>query len=215
MRVDPHTLVMGGSALAFRGLFRLFGGLEVRGHEHVPKTGPALLAYNHISLADGPAFIAAVDRPVRFLSKGSLFDIPLLGPVLRIHGAFPTTEGDLNPNALLWAQEHLRQGGFVCTAPEGGISLTGRLGRFRNGVAFLAQSSGAPIIPAAFVATERVLPPGARFPRYVPGGVRVRFGPAIHPGDPVPSAPFRDSLEVLTQRLRDAVAALLPPEYVG
>src|SRR2546425_12058887 len=103
MRLDPYRLNTRTSTAVLRGLFRLFGGLDVRGLEHVPSTGPAIIATNHISLADGPALRAAMDRPTWFLAKAYLFDIPVLGRLFLFHGAFPIKQGDPDAAAMLWA----------------------------------------------------------------------------------------------------------------
>jgi 1-acyl-sn-glycerol-3-phosphate acyltransferase len=214
MRIDPHSLNIHASATLARGLFCLFGGLEVRGLENVPKTGPALIAANHLSWADGPALRAALRRRNWFLVKASLFHVPVLGWLLPLYGAFPLKQEKPDPAAMLHAEEHLKQGEIVCAYPEGGVSHSGRLGGFKKGVAFLALRSGAPLIPAAITGTERVLPPGTYCPRYAQEGVRVTFGPALRAQELAPAEPDRHSLDALTRRLRDAVTTLLPSEYV-
>ena len=95
----------------------------------------------------------------------------------------------------------LGRGWNLMIFPEATRSRTGRMGRFRHGAAELARRHDLPVVPAYIDGTERILPPGVRWPR--PGTLRVGFGNALRPG--------RDeSLGEFTARLRDAVERLAP-----
>lgn len=194
--------------------YRLGGGLTVRGLEHLPARGPAILASNHLSWADPPALRVVIRRRCWFMGNDFLFRIPVIGRLLPLYGGFPVSRGKLDRAALREAERHLGNGDLVCIFPEGGTTITGTLYPFEGGVALLALRNAVPIVPIGITGTDRVLPMHARFPRYSPGGVKVTFGPPILPGDLDPGLPHRARIEVLTQRLYDAVAALLPPEYL-
>jgi 1-acyl-sn-glycerol-3-phosphate acyltransferase len=97
----------------------------------------------------------------------------------------------------------LKDGGVFCIYPEGTRSPDGRLYRGRTGVAWLALTSGAPVVPVAMSGTDRVLPPGRLLPR--PARVRVTFGRAVAlDGDPADARTRR----IATDAVMDAIAAI-------
>jgi 1-acyl-sn-glycerol-3-phosphate acyltransferase len=148
------------------------------------------------------------------MANDFLFRIPVMGWLLPFYGAFPVIRGRLDREALRRAEQHLEDGDLVCIFPEGGTSITGRLVPFEGGVALLALRRGVPIVPLAVTGTDRVLSSSNPVPRFARGGVTVRFGPTIDPADIAPDCPRRDRIEAITQRIYDAVASLLPPEYL-
>lgn len=210
-----RRLFIQGSSVLLRGLYRLFGGFRVKGLENVPATGPAILAPNHLSWADPPAIRTVIRRCCWFMANDFLFRIPVVGKLLPLYGAFPVERGKLDREALRQAESHLADGDLVCIFPEGGTSLAARLVPFEGGVALLAIRNDVPIIPVGITGTDRVLPMHPPpYPRYAPGGVTLTFGPPIYPGDVDPSLPRRQRVDLLTERLHAAVAALLPAEYL-
>jgi len=202
------------TAPVLRGMFGLAGGYRVKGLEHVPAEGAAILASNHLSWADPPAIRTVIRRACWFMANDFLFRIPVLGRLIPYYGAFPVRRGRLDREALRRAEEHLKEGDLVCVFPEGGTSMTGRLVPFEGGVALLALRADVPVVPVAITGTDRVLPMTRPFPHYHRGGVTVTFGPPVHPSDVDPALPHRQRLEEFTARLHAAVAALLPPEYL-
>lgn len=215
LRRAARALLLRATSGLLRFLFRLAGGLRVRGLEHIPATGPVIVASNHLSWADPPLLRAVLPRDARFMANDFLFRISVLGPVIRLYGAFPVHRGRLDRAALRQAESYLRQGELVCIFPEGGTTVTGRLVPFEGGVALLALRTGAPIVPAAITGTDRVLPTDPpMIPRYARGGVGIVFGPPLDPRTIDPSLPRREQVERLTRRLYAAVAAMLPPEYL-
>lgn len=149
----------------FRGLLaaRRFG------LENVPRSGPVIVAANHVSVLDGPLAALVIDdvrRPF-FMGKQELFRIPVLGAVLKGIGAIPLDRSRGDVGALRKAEERLAAGGCLLLFPEGTRSRTGRLGRPKLGVAYLAQRTGACVVPARVFGT-------AGRPRR--GAVAVAFG---------------------------------------
>jgi 1-acyl-sn-glycerol-3-phosphate acyltransferase len=213
MKLRPRRLLIRGTCLLVRGLFRLFGGFRVSGLEHVPAAGGAILAPNHRSWADPPAMRCVIRRSCWFMGNDFLFRIPVLGKLIPLYGAFPVERGKLDREALRIAEGHLKDGDLVCVFPEGGTTVTGWLFPFEGGVALMALRTGMPIVPVGITGTDKVLPMVRPVPRYHRGGVTVTFGPPIHPDEIDPSLPRRERVDLLTQRLYEAVAALLPPEY--
>lgn len=165
---------------AFGALTRL----RVDGAQHVPATGPAMIASNHQSYLDSIAIPIAAGRPVRFIAKAEYFTgTGVMGAINRAWfggmGAIPVDRNDPRAavRSLELAEEVLRAGGAFGIYPEGTRSRDGRLHRGRTGIARIALATGAPIIPCAIIGTADVQGPDEL--RIRPGRVTVRFGPAI------------------------------------
>lgn len=159
-------------------LMRAWFGLRVRGVEHVPPSGPALIVSNHQSILDPPLIGGATRRRIYFLAKAELFRIPLFGWLIRALHARPVRREGPDPRALRTAALLLKEGKALLIFPEGTRSLDGRLGEGKPGVGMLAVTSGAPVVPAYVSGTLEALPKGAAWPRR--SRVSVSFGPAIH-----------------------------------
>jgi len=171
------VLVQRTTRLVVAPLARLLFRPTVEGRAHVPKRGPVILAANHISFLDSVVIPIVAPRPVAFLAKEEYFQRgPLTRTLLTGIDAIPVPRGGHRAAqaALQLALEVLARGGAFGIHPEGSRSRDGRLYRGRTGVAWLALTSGAPVVPVAVIGTDRVQPVGARLPR--PGRITVRFG---------------------------------------
>lgn len=150
---------------------------EIHGGEHVPRTGPVILAVNHLSFVDSFLIPLVTPRRVSFLAKQEYFRRPgITRAFLTGIDAIPVPRGGYRAaqESLEAALRVLENGGAFGIHPEGSRSRDGRLYRGRTGVAWLAIASGAPVVPVALLGTERIQPVGARMPR--PGKLVVRFG---------------------------------------
>jgi 1-acyl-sn-glycerol-3-phosphate acyltransferase len=153
---------------------------KVTGLEHIPREGGAILAANHVSFLDALLLPLVVPRRrVMFLTKVKYIDKPLLRWFLTGAGVIPVATDDPRAvgSAVTAAVEAVRSGRLVGIFPEGTRSLDGRLHRGKTGVARVAFESGAPVIPAGIIGTDRAFPRGAKLPR--PRSVRIAFGPPI------------------------------------
>ena len=166
-------------------LMRAWFRLRVRGAEHIPSSGPALIVSNHQSILDPPVIGGAARRQIYFLAKAELFQIPLFGWLFRALHARPVRREGSDPGALRTAALLLEEGKALLVFPEGTRSLDGRLGRGKPGVGMLAITSGAPVVPAYVSGTLEALPKGAAWPRR--SQVSVSFGPALHFKAPISS----------------------------
>ena len=215
MRLRSRRLLIRATSVLLRGLYRLFGGFQVRGLEHIPKTGAAILAPNHRSWADPPAIQVVVERTCWFMANDFLFRIPVLGKLIPLYGAFPVRREEIDRESIRRAESHLKAGDLLVVFPEGGTTLTGFLSPFEGGVALLALRNDVPIIPVGITGTDRVLPmQPPYYPRYAKGGVTLTFGPPVYPAEVPPDLKRGEKVDWLTRRLHLAVAALLPPEYL-
>jgi 1-acyl-sn-glycerol-3-phosphate acyltransferase len=165
-------------------LLRAIWRPRVVGLEHVPRTGALILASNHRSFIDSVVIPAVAPRPVGFLAKSDYFrGRGLKGRFVKawfeVFGALPVDRDDSRSAiaSLDTALGVLAEGGAFGIYPEGTRSRDGRLYRGRTGVAQLALTSGAPIVPVGLVGTERLQPVGSNRPRLV--RVTVTFGEPI------------------------------------
>jgi 1-acyl-sn-glycerol-3-phosphate acyltransferase len=139
-----------------RSLFRV----RVTGIHHVPFERPAILAFAHISVMDGPCLAIEVAwrrrRAVRFLVAAEAFDVLVSGWFLRRYRQIPIRRGRSDTGALDEAIETIRRGALAAIAPEGAVNPNpGELQRIRSGVARMALPTGAPVIPVGIWGTHR------------------------------------------------------------
>jgi 1-acyl-sn-glycerol-3-phosphate acyltransferase len=139
-----------------RALFRV----RVTGVHHVPLAGPAILAFVHISVLDGPCLAIEVAwrrrRAVRFLVAAEVFEKPVSGWFLRRYRQIPIRRGRSDAHALDEAIATIRRGALAAIAPEGAVNPTpGELQRIRSGIARIALPTGAPVIPVGIWGTHR------------------------------------------------------------
>lgn len=190
-------------------LIRTFFSLTVEGGEHLPASGPCIIAANHHNYLDGVILALAVPRPVAFLVMPRVYRATPLHPLLHDRlGSIPLHVSRPDAAALRRALRTLEAGGIVGIFPEGPFSVRGRLERGLPGVALLALRSGAPVVPAALHGTYEAL---AGRPFHVPRRrpVTLRFGPP-RPFAAPPGRPSRGERERITVRIMDDIAALLP-----
>ncbi len=192
--------VVGG---AFRGAFRLrYGGLA-----NVPRSGGALLAYNHVSVLDPVLVALGADRrnrSVRFLSLAQAFDQPLVGWALRRTRQIPLRRGLGDWQALEAVARAIRSGSLAGMSPEGTVGDGSSLQPGQKGAARIALLTGAPVIPVGIWGVQqRWGKDGLTYGRPVRPYVGVAFGPPVIP---VGDAKSRTDVRVTTDRLMAALA---------
>jgi 1-acyl-sn-glycerol-3-phosphate acyltransferase len=156
----------------------------VQGREHVPETGPAIIASNHLSFSDSIFMPLMVKRKVTFVAKAEYFTGKgIKGWLVKMFflgtGTIPVDRsGGRAAQAALETQLRvLREGNLAGIYPEGTRSPDGRLYRGKTGVARLALESGAPVVPVVMLNADEIQPPGKVLPRI--RRVRIRFGPPL------------------------------------
>ncbi|MEU4656345.1 lysophospholipid acyltransferase family protein [Streptomyces sp. NPDC023723] len=139
-----------------------------RGAHNLPRESGYITAINHTSYLDPLAyghFQYNNGLPPRFLIKSSLFDVPVLGGILRATGQIPVERGSHRAaDALHAAVEALERGRCVAIYPEGTLNATADLwpGRAKTGTARLALTTGAPVVPVAQWGAHEIVPPDGR-----------------------------------------------------
>ena len=171
-----------------RVVFRLLG-LRVRleGLEHVPRTGPAVLAANHVSFLDflllGLVGEERGGRRVRFLARRDLWVWPV-GPAMDRMGHIPV-DRDAPAHAYLLAREALRRGELVGIFPEAGVSRSFTVRALMRGAAALARDADAPLVPVVLWGGQRVWTAGSRPVLRRGAPVTVAVGPRLTVGTDV------------------------------
>lgn len=204
-----------GKNVVFRWLLiPLTGGRSVHGVENVPRHGGAVLAPNHISFADPPWIGSAVPRRVYFMAKRELFEAPVFGRIIHSVFAYPVDREAADRAAIRHAIDLVTRGELLLVFPEGGRSETGEVGEGGIAPAMIAGRAGVPLIPAAVLGTDRVLPRHSK--RLHRAHTTVAFGEPILVEPDADGHLSRDALEAATAtlmaRIRDLRAALLAAE---
>jgi 1-acyl-sn-glycerol-3-phosphate acyltransferase len=146
-------------------LMTLLGPYRVRGKYRLPKSGGVLVLANHLADVD-PIFVQlASSRPVYFMGKSELFEMPVLGRVMRMFRAFAVKRGEPDREAIKRAVAYLKAGCVVCVFPEGQLSESGELQELKPGVALMVRMAECPVICLGLTNTNRVMPYGSVIPR--------------------------------------------------
>jgi glycerol-3-phosphate dehydrogenase (NAD(P)+) len=152
--------------------FLLYLRMQRIGREHLPRSGPLLLASNHRSFLDPFVIGTLVRRPVYYMAKRELFEKRWQAVLLNALGAFPVDRGTGDSDAMDTARAILARGDCVVVFPEGTRVRPGPLGQPRRGVGRLALETGAPVVPVAVIGSDAV----RRGWRIRPRKVRLRVG---------------------------------------
>jgi 1-acyl-sn-glycerol-3-phosphate acyltransferase len=166
------------------------------GVENIPREGPVIIACNHLSYLDPPVMGSFVPRRINYMAKAELFRIPVLGPAIRAVGAYPVDRHGSAKAAIKRSVEVLRDGGVIGIFPEGTRNASGAA-EPRKGAALLASLSGAPVVPACILGSERA----KRL-----GQIKVAFGTPLRlPADRKATS---DDLAKFTDEIMGAIHAL-------
>ena len=162
-------------------LLKLYCRPSIEGVEHVPERGGAILASNHLAVADSFLLPLQLKRRMTFLAKSEYFTEPGLKGFVKKQfftgvGQVPVDRsgGNAAQAAMDTAVRLLREGNLLGIYPEGTRSPDGRLYKGKTGVARMALEAGVPVIPVAMIGTDKVNPIGSTLWR--PGHVHVKIG---------------------------------------
>ena len=190
----------------------------VEGTEHIPETGGAILASNHLAVSDSFFLPLVIKRKVVFLGKSEYFTGKgVKGYATRAFmegvGTIPVHRGGgrASEAALRTGLQVLQSGELLGIYPEGTRSPDGRLYRGKTGLARMAIEAGVPIIPVAMIGTDIAQPIGQKVPSRTDIGVRI--GPAIRLDAHAGRQDDRDVLRDVTDAVMKAIQELSGQEY--
>jgi 1-acyl-sn-glycerol-3-phosphate acyltransferase len=214
------------TTIVLPGPIRLLMKRDWHGYENVPREGGVILAPNHMSYADWPAvalFSYEAGRYPVFLIKSPVFDVPVVGWLLRKFGQLPVYRGQTDAALVLKeAEVALKSGACVVFYAEGTATRDPDLWPMvaRTGVARAALTTGAPVIPIAHWGAQHILPYGTKklrlFPRTT---VRLVAGPPVdlseYQGKPLDSETLRAATAAVMRDVTNLLAGLrgeTPPD---
>jgi 1-acyl-sn-glycerol-3-phosphate acyltransferase len=168
---------------------------RVIGIENIPKTGGVLIAPNHRSVADPPIVGSAVNRPMFFMAKQELFDVPVFGWFMHRTNSFPVKRGEQDMGAFRKALKYLKDGVPVLIFPEGGRSRKEAFREARPGLGMFACMAQVPAIPVRVINSDKLF-------EFRP--IKVIFGKPIYP----PKEYTKDDYQEFSETVLEAVKKL-------
>jgi 1-acyl-sn-glycerol-3-phosphate acyltransferase len=145
----PEYLLRFVAFIASRIVYRF----RIRGDEHIPAEGAAIIVCNHVSFVDAVLLMAASPRPIRFVMDHRIFKVPVLGWLFRLARAIPIAPQKEDPAtyaaAFDAADAVLADGDLLCIFPEGGITSDGTLQPFKGGIMKILARRPVPVVPVA------------------------------------------------------------------
>lgn len=213
---DPMGLAFRIIVVVVRPLLALLTKCSIIGAEHIPERGPAIIASNHLSMADPPVagmFLYERGRVPHFLGKASVFRIPIVGTIVRSAGNIPVERRSVNAAAaLVPAKKVLDAGRCIVIYPEGTLTHDESLWpmKGKTGAVRLALMTGAPLLPTAVWGTQRLFGLHSRkFPLFPRTRVMMAVGAPVDISDLLDRADNADALREGTARLMTAITDLL------
>lgn len=185
-----------------------FVKFKIEGQENIEAGRHYIFASNHTSMFDIFTLLAFLPAQFRFLSKESLFKLPLFGWVMRRAQYIPIDRANARDGirSLEEAAKRVRDGASVIIYPEGTRSRDGQIHEFKRGGFLLAVKTGLPIIPVSVSGGQRIMPPGTS--RVYPGKLKIVFG------RPIPiKGEDRAEQARLMKEVREAIIANYDPDY--
>ncbi len=200
-------------------LCRLLFGLRAKGRENIPTEGGFILVGNHLHNLDPVFMLTLSTRPIFFMAKQELFEVPVIKQIITWVGAFPINRGKPDRSAIRHGQDVLKAGIGLGIFPEGTRSLSRHMEKGLPGAGLFATGGDYLIVPCAITGSERVPFNGAKgkgdFPQRDPGhkGVLVQFGEPFRLPDEIDGK--KVNAAAATDYMMHKVAELLPSEYRG
>ncbi|MFI9392291.1 lysophospholipid acyltransferase family protein [Streptomyces bauhiniae] len=200
-------------------VLRLVFRPRIEGLDHVPDSGAAIIAGNHLSFSDHFLMPAILRRRITFLAKAEYFTGPglkgrLTAFFFRSAGQIPVDRSgkEAGQAAVREGLKVLGRGELLGIYPEGTRSHDGRLYKGKVGVAVMALKAGVPVVPCAMIGTFEAQPPGRKIPRLRP--ITIRFGEPLEFSRYAGMEDEKAVLRAVTDEIMYAVLELSGQEYV-
>ncbi len=182
--------------------------LDVRrlGKKNIPKSGPYIIAANHLSWTDIPLVPAYLNSQVIYLAKEELYE-GNLGWLVRFLGAIPVKRGEADRQLMRASDDLLKHGKILIIFPEGTRSKTQSMNEAHPGLGLIALRSGVPVLPIAISGSESAL---KKFRPHI----TIRYGEPIVL-QPTGKKVTREDINQGTETVMRRIASMLPPSYQG
>lgn len=131
---------------------------EIEGMENLPESGGCVYASNHISFYDPVFWVISTKRRICYMAKAELFKNRFLKWLFTKAGAFPVDRGKTGADSINKAISIVENGGILGIFPEGTRSKDGTVKKGKSGVAYIANATGADVIPTAIITKGKVRP---------------------------------------------------------
>jgi 1-acyl-sn-glycerol-3-phosphate acyltransferase len=181
--------------------FYLYLKGKVEGTEHIPKSGGFVVVSNHGSNFDPPLLSAAVRRPVAYMAKEELFEIPVLKNAIKLYGAYPVKRGAVDRNTIRAALAYLEAGWGVGIFLSGTRTPDGKVIDPKPGAALIAAKAQVPLLPVSMWGTHLIEQPGQKYPQSTP--VTIRIGELITAPNSTKRAELDRVTDLCTTKIND------------
>ncbi len=199
-----HYFAKGVYDACFRG--------EVIGTEHIPTSGPFLIASSHASLLDPPIVGCQVSRQMRFFARKTLWNLSLMSWWLNKVETIPVDRDSGDVGAIRRVLQALAENRAIVLFPEGTRSPDGHLQKPKAGVGLMACKTGAPVVPCRIYGSDEAFGKGMKIPRFGTS-VTVVFGPPIPASEYDAKEAGKERYQVSSERIMARIAALPMPRY--
>ena len=152
--MNGNELVWQAGQATIGSLVRTLAPMRVYGAERVPKQGGLVMAFNHFSWLDPPAFGAASPRNLFFLAKAELHEVPVVGRLLQVFGTYAVRRGESDREAVRQMRRCVDDGNALGVFAEGTRQLSGVPGEVKPGAAMVAVQEQVPVVCAAIHGTQ-------------------------------------------------------------
>ncbi|MGF1588531.1 MAG: lysophospholipid acyltransferase family protein [Pleurocapsa sp.] len=176
--------------------------IKIQGAENVPQSGGLIAVSNHASYFDPPILSNCVGRPVAFMAKEELFEIPILKQGIKLYGAYPVKRSTGDRAALRAAIAAIESGWVAAVFLQGTRSADAQITAPKLGAAWIAAKTQVPLLPVSLWGTEKIISQGSSFPQPVP--LTVRIGDVIAP----PPSTKKEDLQAVTEQCAIAINSL-------
>jgi len=197
--------------LTLRGLLRLTTRLHIEGLHNIPQSNAAIIAFNHLGHLDPLLVGAFAPRAPEFITLADLLNVPGTGLALRAYGVILIHRDEYDRHVIRAALGTLHRGDLLALAPEARQSPNAALEKGREGAAYLALKSGAPVVPVGITGTQNVYSAWRKRRR---PDIGMLVGAPFHLSAQ-PGANRREALEAAHAVIMKHIGQLLPVEYRG
>jgi 1-acyl-sn-glycerol-3-phosphate acyltransferase len=175
---------------------------RIHNADRAPRSGKLLVVSNHASDFDPLLVANCINRPIAFMAKEELFQVPVLKHAMSLYGAYPVRRGSADRTAMKSAIIALEAGWATGVFLDGTRTIDGRIHSPKLGAAWIAAQTQTPILPVCLWGNDSIFRKGSPLPRSVP--LTIRMGELILP----PERTDRALLEATTQQCAAVINGL-------